>query len=371
MNSFRDNDTGSFDAVRVENGGMFEWKDELRNLNIARQELLPLPVDVLESFPMGEDARSSVLNSRNTIREILAQQDRRLMVIVGPCSIHDVESAYEYAQKLSLLRKEVGDKLFLVMRVYFEKPRTSLGWKGLINDPNLDGTFDIRLGLSKARAFLLKVAELDVPVATEALDTVTPQYIHDLVSWTAVGARTVESQVHREMASGLSTPVGFKNGTDGSLEVAINAMIVASTPQRFLGVTARGECAVFHTVGNSFVNLVLRGGKKPNYEAQDLSYAVRLLRQAGLLESLVVDCSHGNSRKDFKLQPEVFCHCLRERILGNRNIVGMMIESNLFEGNQPHQSDRSKLIYGVSITDACLGWEDTKTLILDAYKQMR
>jgi 3-deoxy-7-phosphoheptulonate synthase len=305
----------------------------------------------------------TVIAGRQAIHAIIHQTDPRLLAIVGPCSIHDETAALEYAQRLSSLQKRVSQNILLVMRVYLEKPRTAVGWKGLINDPDLNGTCDMAAGLRKARRIFCAITRLGIPTATEMLEPVVPQYIADLVSWAAIGARTTESQTHREMASGLSMPVGFKNGTDGELTSAINAMVAARAPQSFLGIDPEGRTSVFRTRGNPCVHLVLRGGRRPNYDSVSVRDAVDLLRQRNLTPTVVVDCSHANSRKRYSEQKVVWEDVLQQRAAGNRGIVGLMLESNLNEGHQENYGDPTRLKYGVSITDACISWEQTEELI--------
>jgi 3-deoxy-7-phosphoheptulonate synthase len=312
-------------------------------------------------------SREAVLAGRANLRAILNRADPRLFVVVGPCSIHDTVAGLDYAKRLAHLAREVGQTMLLVMRVYFEKPRTTTGWKGFINDPDLDDSFRIDQGMARARQFLLDVTALGLPVATEALDPIAPQYLGDLISWTAIGARTAESQTHREMASGLSTPVGFKNGTDGNLDTAINGIVSAATPHSFLGIDANGQSAIIRTRGNAFGHLVLRGGGgRPNYDSVSIALAEQALDRAGLAQNIVVDCSHANSGKKPELQPLVLQDCLHQIIEGNRSIVGLMLESNLVGGNQPIPADRSQLRYGCSITDACLDWDTTAQTLLKA-----
>ncbi|MGB2788836.1 MAG: 3-deoxy-7-phosphoheptulonate synthase, partial [Dokdonella sp.] len=305
------------------------------------------------------------------IKRILDRQDPRLFVVVGPCSIHDVVAARDYAQRLKALADEVQDTLFLVMRVYFEKPRTTVGWKGLINDPRMDDTFRIDEGLQVARDLLLELAELGLPAGTEALDPIIPQYIHDLIAWTAIGARTTESQTHREIASGLSTPVGFKNGTNGSLEVAINALQSVASPHSFLGINQFGQSAVIRTLGNRYGHMVLRGGDRPNYDSVSIALCEKALRDKKLPVNIVVDCSHANSFKDPAMQPLVMRDCVHQIMEGNRSIVGVMIESNLGAGNQSIPTDRSQLKYGVSVTDACVDWATTETMLREAHAKLK
>ena len=342
----------------------------LHNANIASRELIPAPNEVREQFPATPTARKSVLETRHGIRQILTQEDPRLLVVVGPCSVHDLDAAMEYAERLKELADEVKDTLLVIMRVYFEKPRTSIGWKGLINDPYMDDSFRIAEGLAMAREFLLRLAELGLGVGTEALDPITPQYLSDLVSWTAIGARTTESQTHREIASGLSSPVGFKNGTDGNIEVAINALKAAASPQSFLGMTVEGRCAVFHTRGNPFGHIILRGGSRPNYDSVSITMCEQSLEKAGLLSNIVIDCSHGNSLKQHDVQPLVLTNIVRQIRDGNTSIVGVMLESNLEAGRQDIPEDRSQLRRGVSVTDACIDWNDTETALREAQSQL-
>jgi 3-deoxy-7-phosphoheptulonate synthase len=346
--------------------------DALNNVNVGSQDLLPTPAEIKAQLPLTDAAIRTVLKGRETIRNILDRKDPRLFVVIGPCSIHDLDAAREYAHRLRKLADEVADTLFLVMRVYFEKPRTSVGWKGLINDPYMDDSFRIERGLVMARGLLLELAEMGLPTATEALDHITPQYLSDLISWTAIGARTTESQTHREMSSGLSTPVGLKNGTDGGLQVAINALLSVSRPHHFLGINQEGQCAVFHTRGNEYGHVVLRGGGgRPNYDSVSIAMCEQELVDAGLAPNIVVDCSHGNSMKDHTLQPLVLDNCVNQILEGNRSIVGMMLESNLFEGNQPVPEDLSQLRYGVSVTDACVDWETSERIVRDAAEKLR
>lgn len=338
--------------------------NRINNVNLTSQELLPTPEEVKEKLPLSPKAEQTVLAGRASVRCILGQRDPRLFVVVGPCSIHDVQAAKEYATCLKSLADDVADTMVLIMRVYFEKPRTTVGWKGLINDPDMDDSFHIEKGLHLARALLLDIAESGLPAATEALDPITPQYISDLVSWSAIGARTTESQTHREMASGLSMPVGFKNGTDGSLGVAINALKSVSQPHHFLGINQSGQCTVFRTRGNADAHIVLRGGgNRPNYDSVSIAMCEQELARNGLAARIVVDCSHGNSNKDPALQPLVAEDCAHQIIEGNRSIVGLMLESNLHGGNQPIPKDLTQLKYGVSVTDACIDWPATDKLI--------
>ena len=339
----------------------------LQNVNVAAFDLMPSPQEIQTRVPISEAAANSVFAGRETIMRILDRTDPRLLVIVGPCSIHDLAAGYDYAQRLQRLAAEVQETLVLVMRVYFVKPRTATGWKGFINDPYLDDSFRIEEGMEKARGFLLRVAELGLPIATEALDSITPQYLGDLIAWTAIGARTAESQTHRELASGLSTPVGFKNATDGDIQVAINAIRAAARPHSFLGLSAQGRTTIVRTRGNAHCHLVLRGGDdRPNYDTVSISIVERALANAGLPRIVVVDCSHANSHKDPELQPLVLSDCVHQIREGNRSIVGLMVESNIEGGNQPIPSDLSTLKYGCSVTDPCVDWPTTTLMLRKA-----
>ena len=340
-------------------------QDQLQNVNVLSSELLATPEDVKRRLPMTERAAATVFKSRQIVRSILERGDPRLFVVVGPCSIHDVAAAREYAGRLKELSSRVESTLFPIMRVYFEKPRTTVGWKGLINDPDMDDSFQIEKGIHLARELLLYIAELGLPAGTEALDPIMPQYLSELVTWTAIGARTTESQTHREMASGLSTPVGFKNGTDGSLAASINALQSVRRPHHFLGITQQGQSAVFRTRGNAHAHVVLRGGGgRVNYDAVSIALAERELTQAKLPVNIVVDCSHGNSNKDPALQPLVAENCVTQIVDGNRSIVGLMLEGHLKAGSQPIPKDLSTLEYGVSVTDPCIDWPTTEQLLL-------
>jgi 3-deoxy-7-phosphoheptulonate synthase len=327
---------------------------------------------VLREFPATEAAARTTFEARAAIHRILHGADDRLLVIVGPCSIHDFAAAREYADRLKVEHDRLHEDLLIVMRVYFEKPRTATGWKGFINDPRMDDSFHIEEGIYKAREFLLAVNELGLPAGTEALDPITPQYLGDLVSWTAIGARTSESQTHREMASGLSTPVGFKNGTDGSVETAVNAILSASKPHSFLGINMEGRTSVVRTKGNRYGHLVLRGGGgRPNYDSVSVAIAEQALAKAGLAQNIVIDCSHANSYKDPERQPLVLHDVVNQIRLGNRSIVGLMIESFLEAGNQPIPDDLTQLKYGCSVTDACLDWPTTEKMIRDAREVLK
>ena len=330
------------------------------NLNVESQEILITPEQLKSEVPMSETAAQRVAESREVIRNILDGKDHRLFVVVGPCSIHDVDAALDYAAKLKDLAAELEDTLFIVMRVYFEKPRTTVGWKGLINDPHLNDSFKIQEGLHIGRKLLLDIAELGLPTSTEALDPISPQYMQDCIAWSAIGARTTESQTHREMASGLSSSVGFKNGTDGGLEVAMNAIQSASKPHRFLGINGEGQVAVIRTKGNPYAHVVLRGGSKgPNFDSVHIELTEQALEKAGAPKNIMVDCSHANSSKRPDLQPKVVDDVCNQIISGNQSIIALMIESNINEGNQPIPEDLSKLAYGVSVTDGCIDWETT------------
>jgi 3-deoxy-7-phosphoheptulonate synthase len=341
------------------------------DLRIDRIRPLIPPEILMENLPLSERASTTVAESREAAARILRQKDDRIVVVVGPCSIHDVAAAREYAQGLRTVAAELADAIFVVMRVYFEKPRTTVGWKGLINDPNLDGTFKVNEGLAVARALLLDLAEMGMPAGCEFLDTITPQYIADLVSWGAIGARTTESQVHRELTSGLSMPVGFKNGTDGNTQIAIDAIQAASHPHHFLSVTKQGIAAIVATRGNPDCHLILRGANAaPNYEAEAVARAVAALEKAKLAARLMVDCSHGNSRKDPARQPAVARDLAGQLRSNGRAIVGVMIESHLVGGRQEPAPGRT-LTYGQSITDACLGWSDTVPVLRELADAVR
>ena len=345
--------------------------DRLHNVNVLSSELLPTPEEVKRELPTPAAAEEFVYRSRARLQAILDRKDPRLFVVVGPCSIHDPAAARDYASRLRGLAEQVEQTMMLVMRVYFEKPRTTIGWKGLINDPDMDDSFHIERGIRLARELLLFLAESGLPAATEALDPIMPQYLSELISWTAIGARTTESQTHREMASGLSTPVGFKNGTDGSLTVAINALQSARHPHHFLGITQQGQSAVFRTRGNRYGHIVLRGGAgRSNYDSVNIALCERELDAAGLPQNIVVDCSHGNSSKDPAVQPLVAENLGNQIVEGNRSIVGLMLESNLHWGSQPIPADRSELKYGVSVTDACIDWETTEGLLLSLHQRL-
>ena len=335
-----------------------------QDLRVKETVRLLTPRALKAALPMTVRSNQTVVTGRDLVTRILQRQDDRFLVVVGPCSIHDAEGALEYASKLNALRRELSDQLCLVMRVYFEKPRTTIGWKGLINDPHLDGSYDIETGLKQARQLLLEITGMGLPAATEFLDPITPQYIADLVSWAAIGARTTESQTHREMASGLSMPVGFKNGTDGGLQIALDAMCASRTPHNFLGIDQDGVTSIIRTTGNPIGHVVLRGGRlRTNYDAESLREAEAQLAQAGLPAVLMVDCSHANSSKQHAKQEDVWRSLIEQRGAGDRALIGAMIESYLSEGTQPIPKNRSELRYGVSVTDACLGWEVTERML--------
>lgn len=349
----------------------FMTTEKITDVNVLNEKLIPTPEEIKKSVPLTDKAAETTKNGRRALQDILDRKDKRLFVVVGPCSVHDLRATEEYAERLSVLQKEVSDTLVLVMRVYFAKPRTSIGWKGFINDPFLDDSFRIDEGLRLARQLLLDIGNLGVPAATEALDSITPQYIDDLLSWNAIGARTTESQSHREMASGLSTPVGFKNGTDGNIEIAINAIRSCSQSHHFLGINSKGQCIVLETKGNRYGHIVLRGGPRPNYDSVSVNICEKGLQEAKLPVNLVIDCSHGNSLKDASLQPLVFENCVNQIVEGNRSIVGLMIESHLHFGNQTLLKDPRQLQYGVSITDSCIDWETTEKCIRMASERLR
>lgn len=346
-------------------------KDSIDNVHVASENVLVTPHQLQQQLPVSDHALNKIGEARQTISDIIHRKDHRLLVICGPCSIHDVEAAKEYAQRLKKLQETCGDSLYIVMRVYFEKPRTTVGWKGLINDPQIDDTFDIDTGLRKARELLIWLAEMELPVATEALDPISPQYLAELFSWVAIGARTSESQTHREMASGLSMPVGFKNGTDGSLGIALNALKSAASGHNFMGINKQGQVAVIQTQGNPDGHVILRGGKQPNYDSVCVSDCEEQLNKARLSAGLVVDCSHANSGKDYRRQPPVALNVANQILEGNESIIGIMLESHLKEGNQSSSGKkREELEYGVSITDACISWEATEKLLTEIREKL-
>lgn len=337
----------------------------IEDLRISSQRVLITPNDLRNDIPRTELASKAVIDGRQDVKNILDRKDKRLFVVVGPCSIHDTQAAKDYANKLKALSDKVGDTLLLVMRVYFEKPRTTVGWKGLINDPYLDDTFKIEDGLHISRQLLIELNELGLPCSTEALDPITPQYLQDLICWSAIGARTTESQTHREMSSGLSGAVGFKNGTDGGLQVATNALLSVAHPHNFLGISKDGQVSVITTMGNPHAHIVLRGGSsKPNYDSVNVALCESELHAAGLAQNIMIDCSHANSNKDAALQVPVLENITNQIIEGNKSIVGVMIESNLKSGNQSIPKNLDELEYGVSVTDACIDWETTEAALL-------
>ena len=344
---------------------------QVNNVNIIGQKVLITPRELKKKLPLSVKSARFVADSRRRIADILEGKDSRQLAIVGPCSIHDIEAAKEYALKLKSLSQKVTDQILLVMRVYFEKPRTTVGWKGLINDPDLDNSFEVEKGLGIARELLIWLADNEIPVATEVLDPISPQYLSELVSWAAIGARTSESQTHREMASGLSMPIGFKNGTDGSASAAINAMKAASSGHSFMGINQSGQVTLLETQGNKHGHVILRGGSQPNYKASDVSSYEDKLTSAGLPSNIMIDCSHGNSLKDHNRQTLVLDDVIQQVVTGTDSIVGFMLESHLNAGNQKISNDLESLQYGVSVTDACIDWKTTEDSLLDAAERLR
>lgn len=346
--------------------------EKINDVNVASQEILITPEALKKELPLNGDLRDFISRSRRTVQDILDKKDHRLFVVIGPCSIHDTEAALDYARRLKELSDKVKDTVYIIMRVYFEKPRTTIGWKGLINDPNLNNTFEIEKGLHIGRKLLLDITKIGLPTATEALDPISPQYLQDLISWSAIGARTTESQTHREMASGLSSPVGFKNGTDGNLTVAINALESVANSHSFLGINKQGQVAIIRTKGNKYGHVVLRGGSNgPNFNAEHVKACEEDLAKAGLSNNIMIDCSHANSEKDPDKQPAVVENVIEQIKAGNQSVVGLMIESNIGWGNQKISDDKSKLQYGVSITDPCIDWEATEKCMLNLADQLR
>lgn len=339
---------------------------KIQDLHVVESEALVAPRVLKGQLPITETIADTVVDARQTIRRILRGEDPRLLCIVGPCSIHDPAAALDYAQRLARLRRQLMDRMFVLMRVYFEKPRTTVGWKGMINDPHMDDSCDMREGLIRARRLLLEINALGLPAGTEMLDPITPQYTADLVAWAAIGARTTESQTHREMASGLSMPVGFKNSTEGNLQVAVNAIESARRPHSFLGITQDGVTAIVRTSGNPDTHVVLRGGRTPNYDAASIEECCRMLVKARLEPRVMVDCSHAQTNKDYRKQPAVLAALCDQIRAGSRAIMGVMLESNVNAGNQPLLADRSALKYGVSITDPCIDWPTTERCLLEA-----
>ncbi|MXP51245.1 3-deoxy-7-phosphoheptulonate synthase [Pantoea sp. SoEX] len=346
-------------------------RDVLNNVHIANEQILITPEELKSKFPLTSHQEIQIAASRKIISDIIAGRDLRFLIVCGPCSIHDTKAAIDYANRLYKLSKKLKDQLYLVMRVYFEKPRTTIGWKGLINDPYMDNSFDMEAGLHIARDLLLSLVKIGLPLATEALDPNSPQYLGDLFSWSAIGARTTESQTHREMASGLSMPVGFKNGTDGNLDTAINAMCAASMTHRFVGINQSGQVCLLQTRGNPDSHIILRGGKSPNYSPKDIFECEKEMVKAGLNPSLMIDCSHGNSNKNYKKQILVAESVVNQIKEGNRSIIGLMIESNINEGNQPSEKLSSEMKYGVSVTDSCINWESTEKLLYDIHRNLK
>ncbi len=344
----------------------------LENVNVTAFDTMPTPAEIHNRLPLSDNAANTVAQGRAVLRDILDRKDPRIFVVVGPCSIHDPVAGLDYARRLKALADEVGDVLQIIMRVYFEKPRTTVGWKGYINDPFMDDSFQVNVGMEKAREFLLQVNELGLPAGTEALDPYGPHYYGDLITWTAIGARTTESQTHREMSSGLSTPVGFKNATNGDLSVAVNAILSASRPHSFLGLNSEGRVAIVRTAGNAYGHIVLRGGDgKPNYDTVSVNVAEEAMTKAKLPTNIVVDCSHANSSKKPKLQPLVMADVVNQIRNGNTSLVGVMIESNIEAGNQPIPADLAQLKYGCSVTDGCVAWDTTEKMIRDAAVMLR
>jgi 3-deoxy-7-phosphoheptulonate synthase len=345
---------------------------QIQDIHIESVRPLLTPSALKQEIPLTEASAETVFNGRKAIEAMLEGRDSRILVIIGPCSLHDEKAALEYADRLNTLQKEVGDQLFLVMRTYFEKPRTTVGWKGMLNDPYLNGTFDIEEGLRTARRILQALTNMGVPTSTEVLDPIVPQYLADLVCWAAIGARTTESQTHREMASGLSMPVGFKNSTDGNFQIACDAVQSSCSPHHFLGIDQEGHTSVISTKGNEHCHLILRGGNNgPNFDAESVALAQENLRSAGISDAVMIDCSHANSNKQHQLQVDVFKDCVQQRLDGNKGIMGVMIESNLHEGNQKLTDKPEELKYGVSITDACINWETTETILREAAERLR
>jgi len=352
--------------------GLEMTTSRLTNVNVQSQDVLITPEKLKQDIPVTDKARETVLSGREQIENILDGKDNRLIVVVGPCSIHDIKAAKDYAARLKKLADDVKDTLLIVMRVYFEKPRTTVGWKGLVNDPHMDDSFQIEEGLHIGRQLLVDLAEMGLPTATEALDPISPQYLQELISWSAIGARTTESQTHREMSSGLSVAIGFKNGTDGGLSVAINALQSVSHPHSFLGMNPSGQVAVIRTTGNPYGHIVLRGGGgQTNYDSVSVQLCEKRLADAGLKENIMVDTSHANSSKDPALQPLVMENVTSQIVDGNNSIIGLMIESNLEFGNQPIPDDLSELRYGVSVTDGCIDWDTTDKAMRDMHAKLK
>ncbi|BAP58653.1 3-deoxy-7-phosphoheptulonate synthase [Candidatus Tachikawaea gelatinosa] len=346
-------------------------KDMLNNVHISKEQVLITPKKLKKHFPLTKNQINQISDSRKTISNIISGNDYRLLIVCGPCSIHDPKSAIEYALLLKRIANELKDQIYVVMRAYFEKPRTTVGWKGLINDPFINNSFDMEKGLHIARKLLINIINLGLPLATETLDPNNPQYLGDLFSWSAIGARTTESQTHREMASGLSTPVGFKNGTDGNLETAINAMRAAAMPHRFVGINQSGQVSLLQTDGNPDCHIILRGGKTPNYQPEDIKKCEHAMISSGLIPKLMIDCSHGNSNKNFFLQKKVAKSIVNQINHGNTSIIGLMLESHIHEGNQSSEQPFEKMKYGISITDPCINWKTTEKLLYEIYKNVK
>lgn len=342
------------------------------DLRIVSFTPLIAPAELKLELPIAEASLQTVVEAREVVEQILKKRDRRMLAIVGPCSIHDRDAALDYAERLARLRREIEETIFLVMRVYFEKPRTRLGWRGLILDPDMDGSYEIQEGLRRARSIMREITAIGVPVGSELLDPIVPQYIDDLVSWASIGARTTESQTHREMASGLSMPIGYKNGTDGSIETAVNALTSSLSPHSFIGIDQTGRTCVVNTTGNPAGHAILRGGRSgPNYHEEDVEEACERLAAAGIDPAVVIDCSHGNSGKDHTRQRKVLRSVVRQRLEGRTELVGLMLESNINPGNQELGAQPAALRYGVSITDPCIGWEETEELLRWAYQRLK
>ena len=342
----------------------------LNDIHVNAEEILITPEQLRTELPLSNDGREFVKSARKVISNIIHKKDHRLLVISGPCSVHDVDAAKAYARELKALQEKYEGSLFVVMRVYFEKPRTTVGWKGLINDPHMDGSFDVETGLRKARELLIYLTELGLPLATEALDPISPQYLAELFSWAAIGARTTESQTHREMASGLSMPIGFKNGTNGSLDVAINALQSAASSHRFMGINRQGQVALIKTSGNPDGHVILRGGKQPNYDSVNIALCEQDISAQNLDPAIVVDCSHGNSNKDYRRQPLVAENVFNQICEGNKSVIGIMLESNINAGNQSSNLPKEELEYGVSVTDACIDFSTTADLFAKAHDKL-
>ena len=337
--------------------------NQIHNKNIESETVITSPIELRQLISVSEQGKENILSSRKTVEDIFLGNDGRLIVIVGPCSIHDIKAAKEYALKLQSLQKEVEKSIYIIMRVYFEKPRTTVGWKGLISDPDMDNSLDVEKGLRQGRELLVWLAEEGIPTGTEALNPITPQYLADLISWCAIGARTTESQTHREMSSGLSMPVGFKNGTDGNLTMAINAIKACSSKQSFLGINDQGQISTFKAKGNKSSHIILRGGAQPNYDKDAVANCEKLLKENGLSERIMIDCSHDNSNQDYRNQGKVVEDINSQLLSGNKSIFGVMLESNLFSGKQKILENKNDMQYGVSVTDGCIDWKETEEVI--------